>query len=71
MARNKNTVGYANKLKYINEYNKENYEKITVQVKKGIRKQYQDMAADLNMSFKEFMLEAMEEYYKKQGGKRQ
>lgn len=63
MARNKNTVGYANKLKYINEYNKANYEKITVQVKKGIRKQYQNMAADLNMSFKEFMLQAMEEYY--------
>ena len=64
MALNKNTVAYANKIQYINKYNKENYEKITVQVKKGTRQYYQDMAADLGMSFKEFMLEAMEEYYK-------
>ena len=66
---NKNTVAYANKLQYINEYNKANYEKITVQVKKGERKQYQDMAASLGMSFKEFMLQAMEEYYKTRGNK--
>ena len=63
MALNKNTLAYANKLKYINEYNKEMYEKITVQVKKGERKKYQNMAADLGMSFKEFITEAMEEYY--------
>lgn len=63
MARlSKDTTAYANKLEYIQRYNAEHYEKISVQVRKGTRQHYKDMADSMGLSFKEFVVSAMDEY---------
>ncbi len=50
------------KMNYINRYNAENYEKITLQVKKGVRDIWKGYAEDRGLSLVAFISDAVESY---------
>ena len=50
------------KMNYINRYNAENYEKITLQVKKGIRGIWKGYAEERGLSLVAFISDAIENY---------
>ena len=56
------------KMNYINRYNSENYEKVTLQVKKGVRDVWRKYASDRNQSVVAFVSDAID-YYISEGGK--
>ena len=53
------------KMRYIDEYNKENYEKVTLQVKKGVRDLWRKYADRRGLSMVGYVTEAIE-YYEKE-----
>lgn len=50
------------KMNYINRYNAENYEKITLQVKKGVRDTWKGYAEKRGRSLVAFISDAIENY---------
>ena len=50
------------KMRYINRYNSENYEKITLQVKKGVRDLWKGYAAERNLSLAALVADAIDFY---------
>lgn len=50
------------KMDYINRYNQENYQKITLQVPKGTRDKWKDEAESRGQSMTAMIVEAVEEY---------
>lgn len=50
------------KMDYINRYNQENYQKITLQVKPGIRDAWKKAADDRGLSLTAFIVDAVEDY---------
>jgi len=54
--------GYANKLDYIQEYNKAAYDNLHLRVKKGIKDEYKAAADSLGMSLAGLVVAAVDEY---------
>ena len=50
------------KMRYIDEYNKANYEKVTLQVKKGVREVWRRYADDRGLSLVAFVADAIDFY---------
>lgn len=50
------------KMRYIDEYNKENYEKVTLQVKKGVREVWRQYADRRGLSMVGYVTEAIDHY---------
>lgn len=50
------------KMRYIDEYNKANYEKVTLQVKKGVREVWRRYADDSGLSLVAFVTDAIDFY---------
>ncbi len=50
------------KMRYIDGYNRENYEKITLQVKKGVRDVWRGYADKRGLSMVAFVTAAVEKY---------
>jgi len=50
------------KIDYINKYNQENYQKITLQVKPGTRDAWKDEADRRGLSLTAFIVEAVESF---------
>lgn len=55
-------TGYANKLYYIQEYNKTAYDNLHVRIKRGMRDQYKDAADRLGMSLAGLVTAAIDDY---------
>lgn len=55
-------TGYANKLDYIQEYNKTAYDNLHVRIKRGMREQYKDAADRLGMSLAGLVTAAIDDY---------
>ena len=51
------------KVGYDNEYQKQNYDRISVFVPKGKRDELKDLAAEKRVSVNELIITAIEEYY--------
>ena len=64
MAEKRTAEGTKNKIEYIKEYNKANYENITITVKKGEKAKYKEIASRYNMPLTHFFLIAGDEYVK-------
>lgn len=54
--------GYANKLDYIQEYNKAAYDNLHLRVKKGTKEVYKAAADSLGMSLAGLVVAAVDEY---------
>ncbi len=50
---------------YINRFQRENYDRITILVKKGEKERYRDVAASMGVSLSEFFIMCAEERLKK------
>jgi len=50
--------------KYINDYQKEKYDRITIMVKKGEKERYKDLAKERGMSMTEFIVDCIEKSIK-------
>ena len=53
---------YNNKLDYINEYTKNNYEKATILFKKGQKDHYKEIAAQNKISLSALIINALDYY---------
>ncbi len=62
MKEKRSTLGYSNKLDYISEYTKENYDRINLTVPKGLREQYKAEAERRGMSISKLFTTAVDEY---------
>lgn len=62
MTDKKSTLGYNNKLNYIQDYNKTAYDNLHVRVKKGIKDQYKAAADSLGLSLAGLVTSAVDEY---------
>ena len=59
------TEGLIAKKEYIKQYNRENYENITITVKKGEKAHYKELAAKYGLPLSHFFLTAVDEYTNK------
>lgn len=50
------------KMRYIDDYNRENYEKVTLQVRKGVREIWRGYAARRGLSMTAYVTECVEFY---------
>lgn len=55
------------KIEYIREYNRANYENITLTVKKGERKRYKELAGKAGLNLTQLFLRAVDEYEQNHG----
>ena len=62
MTDKKSTLGYNNKLNYIQDYNKIAYDNLHVRVKKGMKDEYKAAADSLGMSLAGLVVAALDEY---------
>ena len=62
MKETRSTLGYSNKLDYIAEYQKENYDRINLTVPKGQREYYKAEADKRGMSVSKLFTTAADEY---------
>ena len=62
MASNSNTNSYNKRLDYIRDYSKENYERINLTVKKGLKDVYKEAAQKLGFNLSSFFVAAADEY---------
>lgn len=62
MTDKKSTLGYNNKLNYIQDYNKTAYDNLHIRVKKGMKEEYKAAADYLGMSLAGLVVAALDEY---------
>ena len=62
MASTSNTNSYNKRLDYIRDYSKENYERINLTVKKGLKDVYKEAAQKLGFNISSFFVAAADEY---------
>ena len=62
MKEKRSTLGYMNKLDYINEYGKENYDRINLTVPKGLREFYKGEADKRGLSVSKMFTNAVDEW---------
>jgi predicted HicB family RNase H-like nuclease len=62
MTDKKGTLGYNNKLNYIQDYNKNAYDNLHIRVKKGMKEEYKVAADHLGMSLAGLVAAALDEY---------
>ena len=55
-------TGYANKLDYIQEYNKSTYDNLHLRIKKGTKEEYKAAADKLGMSLAGLVVAAVDDY---------
>ena len=65
MPEQRSAKGKQAKIAYIKEYNKSNYENITLTVKKGERARYKDIAKRAGLNLTQLFLVAVDEYAEK------
>lgn len=53
------------RVKYANEYNKENYDKVTIMIPKGDKEAWKSVAKAQGLSMSEMVRRAVEEYSEK------
>ena len=61
---NKNANWYKNKLEYMNEYNRNNYDRLNLTIPKGQKNYYKNIAAKCNLSLSQLFMDAIDEYAK-------
>lgn len=59
---NKDTAAYSNKLQYINEYNKEKYENLSIRIPKGLKAIYKEYAKEHGLSLSGLICTAVNDY---------
>ena len=59
---NKDTAAYSNKLEYINEYQKNNYDRINIIMQKGMKDIYKEYANKQGFNLSEFFVTAANFY---------
>lgn len=62
MTDKKSTLGYNNKLNYIQDYNKMTYDNLHIRVKKGAKEEYKAAADSMGMSLAGLVVAALDEY---------
>jgi hypothetical protein len=62
MTDKKGTLGYNNKLNYIQDYNKNAYDNLHIRVKKGMKDEYKAAADSMGMSLAGLVVAALDEY---------
>jgi predicted HicB family RNase H-like nuclease len=62
MTDKKSTLGYNNKLNYIQDYNKTAYDNLHIRVKKGMKDEYKAAADSMGMSLAGLVAAALDEY---------
>ena len=62
MKEKRSKLGYNNKLDYIAEYQKENYDRINLTVAKGLREHYKAEAEKRGLSISKMFLTAVDEW---------
>jgi hypothetical protein len=62
MTDKKSTLGYSNKLNYIQDYNKTAYDNLHIRVKKGMKDEYKAAADSMSMSLAGLVVAALDEY---------
>jgi hypothetical protein len=62
MTDKKSTLGYNNKLNYIQDYNKNAYDNLHIRVKKGMKDEYKAAADSMGMSLAGLVVAALDEY---------
>jgi hypothetical protein len=62
MTDKKSTLGYNNKLNYIQDYNKNAYDNLHIRVKKGMRDEYKAAADSLGLSLAGLVTAAVDDY---------
>jgi hypothetical protein len=62
MTDKKGTLGYNNKLNYIQDYNKNAYDNLHIRVKKGMKDEYKAAADSMSMSLAGLVVAALDEY---------
>lgn len=59
---NKDTSAYSNKLEYINEYQKNNYDRVNIIMQKGMKAIYKEYATEQGFNISEFFVTAANYY---------
>jgi hypothetical protein len=62
MNEKRTSLGYINKLEYIGEYHKENYDRINLLVPKGLRAVYKEEAAKRGLSISKLFTTAADDW---------
>jgi hypothetical protein len=62
MTDKKGTLGYNNKLNYIQDYNKNAYDNLHIRVKKGMKDEYKAAADSMGMRLAGLVVAALDEY---------
>jgi hypothetical protein len=62
MKEKRSALGYSNKLEYINEYQKEKYDRMNLTVAKGLREQYKAEADKRGLTVSKMFTTAVDEW---------